>query len=67
MNIMNCSDQEWDDSLNMLTNQDTALGGLYHIDPQNMTYSDIWSNDRRVAFMNMGENIYGPVAGYVEE
>ena len=62
MDILQCSPWEWKDSQEMITNRDTALGGISEIEPQDV--SPIFgepSNHRRASHCGFH------YAGYVEE
>lgn len=62
MDILQCSTWEWRDSQEMITNRDTALGGIFEIEPQDVTPVFGGSSDhRRAALCGLH------YVGYVEE
>lgn len=70
MNIINSSDEEWDDSWEMLSGNDSALSGLFIINPQDTSSGYPMKNDdMRMASINPEHGFDRNIAyvGFVEE
>jgi hypothetical protein len=63
MDIIKCSDEEWDDSQEMLSGNDSALSGFFNINPQDTSpgYWRMKNDDVRMASTTFA------YVGYVEE
>lgn len=71
MNIIKCSDEEWDDSQEMLSGNDSALSGLFIINPQDTSPGYSMKDDNmRMASLDSSHGfnqMFGAYVGFVEE